>query len=261
MRHPTRARWARRLSVQLLILCASINTCAEALQVFAEANPPFVMEGPGGKLYGPYAEAFNHMASAHGLQVSFSAMPARRAAVLMQRTPDSCMLAVNYSAANAEVMLYLGRITPVYVWAYARKVDGLRARSLSDLREHSVGLQEIAEIRQLLDAEGLQYALLPQSARGNQMLQAKRFDVLISDFGAELAASNEGLALDRLFTVARIDRWLACNPGTQPPVLAKLRAALREGLFASDVHDVWDRYGMSSYYARVRKEWLTTSQR
>ena len=251
---------ATRFTIALLLFALAQCAQAAALTVLVEPYPPFVTEAAGGKLSGPYIDAFAQLAHRRGVEPAIQSMPVRRALLMAQKAPGTCVLAINYSAADAEVLLYLGRITPIYVWAYARHGDGTRASSLADLKQYSVGLSDIAEVRQMMDAASLHYDVLQQSTRGLQMLQARRFDILVSDIGPELAAKSAGASLDRLFTVARVERWLACNPNTDPATLAALHAALKEGLFAEDVRDVWSKYGMADYFAQVRKEWSATAK-
>ncbi|WP_374355171.1 hypothetical protein [Chitinimonas sp.] len=238
-----------------LLACSLAGVAAaEPLNVLVDIAPPFVVDNKG-EASGPYVEAFKQLAAARALPVKVVAMPGRRALLHAQQNANTCVLALNYAPATAEVLLYLGRVAPMYVWAFGRHDAALPVTGLADLKRYQVGSIDIAEVREVLDDAAVRYEALAQPARGLTMLAAKRFDVLIGDIGQELAAEQQGLRIDRLFTVARVERWLACHPGTAPATLAGLRQALREGLFAEAVRPVWARYGLDGYFLQVRKEW------
>lgn len=228
---------------------------AVPLTVLVEGAPPFVQERDGPPA-GPYVDAFQRITAARGINSKILAIPVRRALVMAQQTPNTCVLALNYSQSTAEVLLYVGRVAPMYIWAYARHEASLPASTLSDLKHYQVGIIDIAEVRQLLDEAGVRYEALPQASRGLQMLQAKRFDVLLADVGPELAAGHAGIRIDKLFTATRVERWLACNPRTDPATLGLLRQSMKEGLFTEQVKDIWSHYGLDAYYQQVRQEWV-----
>jgi hypothetical protein len=253
-----RSNFLRILTVALACLGA-LAAGAAPLTVLVEPTAPFVVERAGPPT-GPYVEAFQRLAAGHGVETTVLAMPIRRALVTAQRSPNTCILALNYAPETAEVMLFLGRVAPMYVWAYARRDAGLKASNLADLKRLVVGSIDIAEVRLLLRDAGVPYEPLPQLGRGLQMLQAKRFDVLISDVAPELEAERVGAHIEKLFTVARVERWLACNPNTEQASLMGLRQSLKDGLFADSVQDIWVRYGLEAYYDHVRKEWSAASK-
>jgi hypothetical protein len=256
-------RWQDALGWLLRVGCAGLASgvamAAAPLTVLVEPATPFVIERAGPPT-GPYVDAFQQLVGAQGLQTTVLAMPMRRALLTAQQKPDTCILALNYAPETTEVMVYLGRVAPMYVWAYARHDAALPIRNLGDLKSYAVGSIDIAEVRQVLGEAGIRYEPLVQMTRGVQMLQAKRFDVLIGDVGPALATDASGVQLDRLFTVTRVERWLACNPHTDRASLAALRQGLREGLFAESVRGIWARYGLEAYFQQIRKEWSATGK-
>lgn len=232
---------------------------AAPLHVLVDPYPPFIVQREA-SVGGPYIDAFNELVKSHGLTAALESMPIRRALKQAQTKPDTCVLGVNYVAADAEVLLYVGRIAPVYVWAYSRQGANIHASTLAGLEHYSIGVVDIPEVRQLLEGAGLRYDYLPFNTQGLQMLRARRFDVLLSDIGPDLSGSHSGMGIDRLFLVTRVERWLACNPGTDPASLAALRSALQEGLFAEQTRDIWTRYGLAAYFNQARKEWVTSGK-
>jgi len=232
---------------------------ASPLHILVEPYPPFVVQRGLG-LGGPYVDAFAQLAKQRGLVTTLESVPMRRALKAAQAAPGTCVLGVNYAAADAEVLLYVSPVAPVYIWAYSRHGANVHADTLAGLGHYSLGVVDIPEIRQLLEGAGLRYEYLPFNGKGLQMLQASRFDVLLSDVGPELGNAPAGTNVDRLFLVTRVERWLACNPATDPTSLAALRAGLHEGLFPEETRDIWSRYGLGSYFDTVRKEWVTSSK-
>lgn len=104
-----------------LALLMSLANCALAngVTVLVEPYPPFVTE-LSGKIAGPYVDAFKMITQNRGVEPQIASMPIRRALQFSQQTPNTCVLALNYSASDAEVLIYLNRITPIFISAYAR---------------------------------------------------------------------------------------------------------------------------------------------
>ncbi|SEE08879.1 hypothetical protein SAMN05421553_4006 [Pseudomonas anguilliseptica] len=247
-----------RLLPLVLLLSLAHGALANGVTVLVEPYPPFVTERSG-KISGPYVDSFEMIAQNRGIKTRIVSMPIRRALQFSQQTPDTCVLALNYSASDAEVLIYLSKITPIFIWAYARRDAQVEATSLNDLKNYKVSTVDMAEVRYLLDDAGIKYVPLHINALGLKMLNAKRFDVLLSDVSSELAAREE-IAVTRLFTVAQLDRWLACNPKTDSATQAVLREALKEGLFSEETRAIWVSYGMGDYYKKVRNEWSPISK-
>jgi len=125
------------------------------------------------------------------------------------------------------------------------------------LRNYRIGAIDVAELRELLDNAAIRYELLPKAGQGIAMLQAGRFDLLISDVLPELvSAPVQGKPVQRVMVLARVERWLACHPQLPPSTVKRLRAALTLGVFDDAMADIWQRYGLSSVYNGVRREWI-----
>ncbi|MEH6460942.1 hypothetical protein [Chitinimonas sp. JJ19] len=250
-------RAATYLQALLALTCWGLLQAApagEPVNVMVEPYPPFVIEG-GAVPAGPYVQAFRQLAAAQGVAVNMQLVPIRRALLTAEKTPGHCVLALNYAAETTEVLLYLGRVAPMYVWAYAKQGWSGSLTRVGDLKRYRVGAIDMAELRLLLEQQGVVYEPLQISGKGAQMLAAGRFDVLLSDIGPALETANSVAPLERRLVVLRAERWLACHPKTSPVVVAKLRLALREGLFAQSTEAIWARHGLSDYYQQVRREW------
>ena len=102
---------------------------------------------------------------------------------------------------------------------------------------------DIAEARDLLSSAQLPYIPIAKPALGFKMLAAKRLEVFVSDTPPQ---PDAGPPPRKVLLLTPAERWLACNPDTPPPVLSKLRQALRAGLFArtpppSGANTIWTR--------------------
>lgn len=248
----------KRLYQFLLAMGLSLAGAASAapdmtLQVYADSYPPFLTE-QGGRLAGPYADAFAKLARQQGITVQYSAMPIKRLLQQVERQPNSCGLAVNFAPGEAETLRYVGRVAPITLTVFARKDSTVKINNIEDLRNYRVGAIDIAEVRDLLDTANIRYEPLAMANRGMAMLQFRRFDLLISDARPDmLGEASEGVT--RIFTLAQVERWVACHPSVAPALISRLRSALAEGVFAPSVRADWARYEMTNYYEQVRREW------
>ncbi|PHV12840.1 hypothetical protein [Chitinimonas sp. BJB300] len=235
------------------VLGLGSGVLAAPVTVLVEAYPPFVVERDSTPS-GPYVEAFLRLATEQGVKAQVITLPIRRAVTMAVKSTDYCVLALNFDPGIVNALTFLGRIAPMEIWVYSRPGLAGEINRLSDLKNFRVGSIDIAEIRQLLESEGILYEALQISSRGLPMLMARRFDVLISDIGPALTTGKTKFAIERHFMVTQVGRWLACHPNTDPATLTALRQVARDGLFAESTQDVWAKYGLDEYYQRVRAD-------
>ena len=225
------------------------------LDVYADAYPPFIRE-EGGALEGPYVDAFRQLVAAEGIQVRFKRMPAKRQMSVLRQQMGSCGLAVHFSAQGAETLRYVARVAPITVAVYTVDDSIGPLSNIEALRNYRIGAMDIAELNELLDNASIRYQPLIKADSAVAMLQAGRFDLLISDILPELVVSpSHEPKIRRVMVLARVERWLACNPQLPSEQIQALREALRQGVFADSVAEVWQRDGLRSVYDHVRREW------
>lgn len=248
----------------LLVLLAALaglvtpTQAAQQIQIFAEADPPFVRER-GGTPTGPYIEALRTLLAPHDLSLRVTLLPPRRISAVLPVSPGSCGLALTFSPGEAETISYVARVAPVKLAVYALK-GAPPVSNIEDLRPYRIGAVDIADLRDLLGAADIAYEPVSLAAHRVGMLQRKRFDYLLSDERPGLLEGDDsGPPIQRAFVLAQVDRWLACHPGMSPRVLATLRQALQEGLFAESLRPVWARASLERYFERVRLEWELVS--
>ncbi|WP_374350305.1 hypothetical protein [Chitinimonas sp.] len=237
----------------LLLACWVVAASAAPLKLVGEPYPPYLVESKAG-LGGPFAEAITSLLKAEGIEVQFQALPFRRLLLEVGKQENSCALAVYFSPSDAETLNYVARLAPLTLAVYARAGEVGRLSNLENLRKYSVGAIDIAEVRDLLGASAIPYAPIAFANTGPAMLKARRFDLLISDASQQMI-KQAGVPIDRVFTLARVERWLACNPALPPKTVAALRRVLREGVLAESVRPIWRRHGLEDYFDQSRRAW------
>ncbi len=245
-----------------LLLTGSLNSWAASpvIEVYADLYPPFIIL-QGGQLSGPYIDAFTQLAQEQGIAVHYQPMPVRRLMKQLAVQPNSCGLAVNFAPGEAETLRYVGRVAPITLAVYARAGAVGKLANLEQLRQYRIGAIDVAELNELLDNAAIRYEPLAKAGNGIAMLQANRFDLLVSDVLPELLmVKQERGAIERVMVLARVERWLACHPGLPPAELNGLRKALQVGVFADSVQGIWSRYGLLPVYEEVRREWGTPNR-
>lgn len=247
-----------RLGLLQLCLLGSTAVYGETLMVFLQPSAPFVV-GQDAEISGPYPEAFAQLLSEQGFAVQFKLYPPRRALHAFQKTPGSCLLAAHYAQDLSEEALYVGKVAPLVFWAYGLKSDKWPMANVAMLKERSIAGNEIPELRQMTEQYGLNYQRLPQANSGYEMLQHRRFQILFADVGIQLQAKQDGVALDQLQLPISADRWLVCQRELSSEQQRRLKAAIKQGLFAPSTQWIWQRHGLGQYYLDVRQNWLKTA--
>lgn len=240
----------------LLLLWCQLASAEPVLNIYADAYPPFIQIRAEG-LSGPYVDVLTRLAKQRGIAVNLQAKPMRRLLKIVATEPNSCGLGVHFSAENAETLRYVARIAPITLAVYARQGTVKPLSNIEALRNYRIGVIDVAELREILDNAAIRYELLPKAGLGIAMLQAGRFDLLISDVLPELIATPaRGSKIQRVMVLARVERWLVCNPQLPSGTLKDLRASLTLGVFGDQMADIWQQYGLNSVYQGVRREWI-----
>jgi ABC-type amino acid transport substrate-binding protein len=223
------------------------------IRVLADDYPPFLLKSAGG-LSGPYADAFRLLMHKAGIEVVFQSVPFKRAFLSLANQDNTCALAVNFDQGESETVNFISVIAPITLTAYKRGDNKTQLTNLGGLKGYSVGAVDMAEVRDILSSAGMPFTPVKNSSTGFLMLNAGRFQVLVSDLPPDsLSGKNQAV---KLFVVAQVERWLACGPRVSPALQGRMRAVLKQGLFAEDAAPVWKRYGMLDYYREMRKSWL-----
>lgn len=240
----------RAMALSLALI--PVAKATESLEIYADVYPPFV-DYRSGRLSGPFIDAFDALLKEHGISAHYSTMPSKRIMQLLPQKPNSCALAVHFSPGDAETVSFVAPVSPITLSVYGLREKPMTIHNIEDLRRYSVGVIDIAEARDLLDASNIPYVPVPFAAHAREMLEARRFDLLISDSELELESGSSNIT--RIFTLARLERWLACQNSLPPKTLRALRQALQDGVYAESVRPIWKRYELASHFDQVRHEW------
>ncbi|AUH51322.1 hypothetical protein CXB49_11100 [Chromobacterium sp. ATCC 53434] len=248
--------WSRRwLGLALAGCCLPLAAQPLRLNVVADEYPPFLVRGDGG-LSGPYADAFRLLMRKAGVEVVYQVVPAKRAFLDVSTRAGTCALAVNFDQGQSETVNFVGVVAPIALTAYKRGDDKRVIPGEAALRKHRLGAVDIAEVRDFLGSAGMPFMPAKNASSGFLMLAAGRFDVFISDMPPVRTPGQDARMPAPLFMLEQVERWVACNAGLPPAVQARIRTALKEGVFAEDALPVWSRYGMADYYRETRSRWL-----
>ncbi|GAA5183603.1 hypothetical protein GCM10025771_35580 [Niveibacterium umoris] len=224
------------------------------INVLVAETPPFVTD-QGGVAAGPYIEAMKLLADREGVGIRFgSPRPMKRLLLEAKQSRNTCVLGVPFAPGEAEVLNYIGRVGPLDVAVYAKRGVAPPIANVAQLRGNtSIASADLAEVRDVLDAEGIVYQTLPASAAAMKMLNAERFAYLVAE---EPAIDDlKELSIERQFVLLRTERWLACNTALEPATAAHLRHAISEGLYAASTRPVWASFGLGEHFDRVSKAW------
>jgi hypothetical protein len=244
-----------RLCLLQLCLISATEVYGEPLSVFLQPSAPFVL-GREDDVSGPYTEAFAKLLNQEGFTAQFKLLPPRRALRSFEQTPRSCLLATHYTQDLSEAALYLGKVAPLVFWAYSLESDKWPMDNLSVLKERTIAGSEIPELRYMSEQYGLNYQRLPEANSGFDMLQHRRFQVLLGDVGIQLQAKQQGVELRQLQLPINADRWLVCQRDLSREQQIRLKAAIAQGLFAASTASIWQHHGLAQYYLDVRRDWL-----
>ncbi|MCP1292792.1 hypothetical protein NK214_21655 [Chromobacterium sp. S0633] len=245
----------RRLAAALAG-AACLAQAQPLLTVVADAHPPYLTPARDG-LGGPYADAFRYLTAKAGLEVALKGVPAKRAYFLAAAEKNTCALDVNFDQGKAETVSYVAAISPVVLQAYVARGNAAPFKNLRDMQGMTLGTVDIAEARDLLSSAQLSYIPIAKPALGFKMLAAKRLEVFVSDTPP---APEDGPPPRKALALTPAERWLICHPDTPPAILAKLRQALRAGLFAKETAFIWDKYRLHGLFLETQAVWERSRQ-
>lgn len=258
-----------KLSIQpcLVIFLVTISLLPKTvysevlLKIYINDFEPFISKNDN-KIEGPYLDAFKQLAMNSRLKYEFEFVPTKRALSEIEKKKNHCILAANYDPGIAETSLYVSRISKIVVWAYGRKSkEELRVNNLSDFAKHTIGVIDISEVHDILSQENIsKFETIKHRSSGLEMLQANRFEILITDIDITSENTNTSKKVFKLFPILTAERWFICNSETDFETIRLLKSMLKEGLFASSVKNVWVKYGLKNLYESSRKEMVSKKE-
>lgn len=246
----------------MLFKCFLAFYCLIYLPVFSQSNKiillaetmePFIIE-KNDKLTGPFIEAFQIIANEHDIEFEFQKTPTRRGLKDIEKTPNHCVFSANYSPETSEILLYVSKLAQLKIWAYSAKKNNINLKSIQNLKKYKVGVIDIAEVKDILSLNGIQYSLIFKSDSAIKMLLSNRFDILISDINLDLLNKEDTKKIKPNLEIFKVEKWLICNNNLKQQLVKKLREALSEALFSSKTKEIWQKYNMIKFYNTNRIE-------
>jgi len=228
---------------------------ADTVNFIVDVYPPFITRH-GQETAGPMIESVKLLLAHQHIEPVFEVMPTSRILRVLPQSAKTCAFAIPFDPSLAETVIYLARVAPITLSVFSARKDMQALRNVEELRGYQIGALDIAEIRDLLDSHGIRYFPIRPEADATRMLLAHRFDLLISD--SEMEIQRDSNEINKVMTLARVERWLACEKSMPPATLSALRTALKEGVFPPDTRSIWDQQGLGDFYNGARKAWGLT---
>lgn len=215
--------------------------------LLSEAMEPFIKDNSG-KLSGPFIEAFLKIATENKIELEFQKVPIRRALKDIEKLNNHCVFAANYSPETSETLLYVSRLSEIKIWAYSLKQRNININNIKNLNKYKIGAVDIAEVRDILSLNSIQYTPIFRSASAMQMLLSNRFDILIGDINLELLNKQDTKKIKQNIPIITVEKWLICNHNLSQQIVKKLKTAYVYGLFAPNTKEIWKKYDMIKFY-------------
>ncbi|KJV24676.1 hypothetical protein VI06_21505 [Aquitalea magnusonii] len=239
------------LLVGLVLLSARAG--AVPLTLVAEAYPPLI-EFHKDVATGPMVNAARQLLAQNGIDAHFVSMPTTRIVGTLPSNLGVCAFAIPFDPGLAETATFVAKVAPISLSVFGVRPDLHTVRNVQDLRGYRVGALDIQEVRDLLDFAGIRYQPVTAGGNGTGMLAAGRFDVWIGDDTTQMATGTPKMR--KLFGLARLERWVACEKSTPAKILLAVRTAFKEGVLAASTRPLWRENGLESYFNDARKQFL-----
>ncbi|WGL60897.1 transporter substrate-binding domain-containing protein [Pigmentibacter sp. JX0631] len=223
------------------------------ITLLTEAMEPFITE-KNQLLTGPFIEAFQKIANDQNIEYEFQKTPIRRGLKDIEKMPNHCVFSANYSPETSEILLYVSKLAQLKIWAYSAKKSNINLKSIQNLKKYKVGVIDIAEVKDILSLNGVQYSLIFKSDSAIKMLLSNRFDILVSDINLDLLNKDDTKKIKPNLEILTVEKWLICNNNLKQQLIKKLREALSEALFSTKTKEIWQKYNMLKFYTTNRNE-------
>ncbi|WP_049974077.1 ABC transporter substrate-binding protein [Azospirillum sp. B4] len=232
---------------------AQAGEATVALTVITEENPPLNFTDPvTGRLTGIVGDLLPPLMAAAGIAYQVQVLPFRRAYHTVQEIPGTCLAAVNQTMERQALFQWVAPIAQGGAALFARP-DWLHYDHAHPEGTHTLGsLEDVKTLAAQAQARGAPFSVLvpagtmlattlrdqglevTEVAPANQMpmLAAGRADLAAAGaISGRWLARQAGVTVEPVLTFAVAPVGIACNLGTNPALVTRLRAAL-EGLRA-----------------------------
>ncbi|HYE50583.1 MAG TPA: transporter substrate-binding domain-containing protein [Azospirillaceae bacterium] len=202
---------------------------AGGILLVTEENPPYNMTDPAaGRPVGIAADLMQAVMERAGIPYAWSVLPWQRALWTARTVPGSCALAATLTEERRDRFAWVAPLAEGGLAVFARSDLPVPADGLAGLRGRPVLIQAGSFAGDPLKQAGLE-PMPVQLDNIVPMLLAGRADLLGHGVASGLwLARRGGVAVRQVAQLTRTELGAACQPATDPGLLARMRDALAE---------------------------------
>ena len=200
-----------------------------ALTINAEVTTPAVMEIEG-RITGHAAEKVREIMHRAGIDYRIKLLPWKRAFTLAQTTPATCVLMTTRTEERERQFVWVGPISQTDWVLYGRAGRNYAIKRLDDARGLRIGAYHGDVRGEYLAARGMSVDFAANDESNPKKLALGRVDLWVNSTRSSRPMLAQLQLSDKIvpvFTFKFVTLHLACHPGIEPAILARMHAALR----------------------------------
>ncbi|HET9644506.1 MAG TPA: transporter substrate-binding domain-containing protein [Burkholderiaceae bacterium] len=214
-----------------LLMWSGAPAHAAELQVVTEERPPRQMM-QGDKVVGVATAKVRSILEAADIPHSLRLYPFARSFDMAKSTENVCIFSVARTKEREGLFEWIEppimQIKRVFL---ARSDANITVNSLEDARKYRIGTYNGDVMDTYLKSLNMNVQTAPADVNNLSKLVASRIDLWVDDemIARYLIEQNkEKTPIRTVYTLQTLDVYLACNPRTEPELLARLRQAARQ---------------------------------
>ncbi len=220
----------RRLAfLSLALLCVASASARPRLVITTESSPPSAMMGDK-QVIGFATEKIRVIMQRVGIDYDIEMLPWKRAYLLAQTQPDTCVYSTTRVPQREAVFKWVGP-THENDWTLFGRADrDYRITSIEDARKYRIGSYNGDVRSDALIAEGFIVDTVQDKLANPRKLLVNRIDLWASSVrvGSAIVAENGWTGqIVPVLTFRRTELYLACNTSVPDALISKMNAALR----------------------------------
>ena len=228
------------ISVTLTILGTTSRAKAADLTIYTEDYKPFYFEDGNGQVKGIITELVKKVAASADIAISLRLRPFKRGLMAVENNTNHCFMALWRTEAREPNFSWVGPLQVDGFAYFALEKSPIALNKHEDSFDYRTGAVAGWTSTQQAEREGHRNLTLVDNDHLNlEMLAAGRIDLWLGGLlSAPYLAERFGLEIKNVYTLSEVDLSLACNPQTDPNLIAQLRRALTQ---VNDHSNIMDR--------------------
>lgn len=216
-----------RFCAAVIVAFAAQPALAADIRLVTEEYPPFNMTY-NGKITGLATELVEATFQKAGISYSLEMLPWARAYSMAETTPGTCVYSTTETPERKDKFLWIGPLVSNDWVLMGRAEGGPAVSKLEEAKAHTIGGYNGDAIAMFLEQQGYKVELSPRDDLNPAKLANGRIDFWAtgSESGPYLAQQMGVKGLKTVASFKSTVMSLACNKGSDPAVIAKLRASL-----------------------------------